>query len=66
MTLKNYAKFEEELTCRFKITIRNLTNFYSKTQKSRKTCTLMAYLSPKYIMFELKKYRGMIFNDTEE
>ena len=66
MTLKNYAKFEEELTCRFKITIRNLTNFYSRTQKSRKTCTLMASLSPKYIMFELKKYRGMIFNDTEE
>ena len=29
MTMKNDAKFEEELTCRFKIDIRNLTNFDS-------------------------------------
>ena len=27
MTMKNDAKFEEELTCRFKIDIWNLTNF---------------------------------------
>ena len=26
-TMKNDAKFEEELTCRFKIDMRNLTNF---------------------------------------
>ena len=26
MTMKNYAKFEEKLTCRFKIDMRNLTN----------------------------------------
>ena len=30
MTIKNYEKFEEELTCRFKIDIRNLTNFDSR------------------------------------
>ena len=41
MTLKNDAKFEEELTCRFKIEIRNLTNFNLSTQKSQKICTLM-------------------------
>ena len=28
MTMKNDAKFEEELTCRFKIDMTNLTNFY--------------------------------------
>ena len=27
MTMKNDAKFEEELTCRFKIAMGNLTNF---------------------------------------
>ena len=35
MTIKNDAKFEEELTCRLKIDIRNLTNFYPSTQKSQ-------------------------------
>ena len=34
MTLKNDKKFEEELTCRFKIDIRNLTNFDSSSRKS--------------------------------
>ena len=27
MTLKNYAKFKEKLTCGFKIDLRNLVNF---------------------------------------
>ena len=36
MTMKNDAKFEEELTCRFKIEMRNLTNFAASTQKSQK------------------------------
>ena len=31
MTRKDDEKFEEELTCRFKIDIRNLTNFDSRT-----------------------------------
>ena len=36
MTVKNDAKFEIELTCQFKIDIRNLTNFDPRTQKSQK------------------------------
>ena len=36
MTIKINAKSEEELTCHFKIDIRNLTNFDSSTQKSKK------------------------------
>ena len=35
VTMKNDAKFEEELTCRFKIVMRNLTNFDPGTQKSQ-------------------------------
>ena len=36
MIMKNDAKFEEELTCQFKIDIRNLTNFDPSTRKSQK------------------------------
>ena len=36
MTMKNYAKFEEKLTCHFKVDIRNLTNFDLSTRKSQK------------------------------
>ena len=36
MTVKNDAKFEEELTCQFKIDMMNLTNFGLSTQKSQK------------------------------
>ena len=36
MTLKNEAKFEEELTCRFQIDMRNLTHLDPSTRKSQK------------------------------
>ena len=36
MNLKRDAKFGEESTCRFKIDIRNLTNFDLSTHKSQK------------------------------
>ena len=36
MTMKNDAKIEEELTCQFKIDLRNLTRFDPSTQKSQK------------------------------
>ena len=36
MKLKNDARIEEELTCRFKIGKRNLTNFDPSTQKFQK------------------------------
>ena len=39
MTIKNHAKFEEELTCQFKIDLNNLTNFDPSTQKSQQ-CAL--------------------------
>ena len=37
MTLKDNEKSEEELTCRFKIDIRNLTNFDSSTESQKFT-----------------------------
>ena len=36
MRMKNGAKFEEDLTCQFKIDMRNLTNFDPSTGKSQK------------------------------
>ena len=35
MTMNNDAKFEEELTCQFKIYMRNLANFDPSTRKSQ-------------------------------
>ena len=36
MAMKNHAKLEEELTCHFKIDMRNSTNFDPSTLKSQK------------------------------
>ena len=36
MTMKNDTKFEQELTCQFKIDMRHLTNFDLSTLKSQK------------------------------
>ena len=36
MAMKNDMKIKKALTCRFKIDMRNLTNFDSSTLKSRK------------------------------
>ena len=65
MALKNDENSEEQLTCCLKTGIRNLTNFDSSTWVS-KIYTLMGCFWPKYIMFELKTYRGVIFHDTRE
>ena len=34
--MKNDAKFDKELTCQFKIDLKNLTNFDPSTRKSQK------------------------------
>ena len=40
--------------------------FRSKYSKVSKICTFIGLLGAKNITFELKKYRGFIFNDNEE
>ena len=65
MTFKNDTNIAEELTC-FKIVMKNLTNFDPSTRKSPKFALSMGPFWPKYIMFGLKKYIGVIFLDTEE
>ena len=64
MTMKSEAKFEEKLTCGFKCDMRNLVNFYPTTPKSENFFS-MGCFCPKYTRFELQKYRGVIFHNTE-
>ena len=64
MRMKNDAKIEEELTSQFKIGMSNLTNFDSSTQKSQKF-HFNGCLWSKYIMFDLKMHKGVIFDSTE-
>ena len=59
MTLKSDAKFKEKLTSGFKSDMKNLVNFHPTTQKPESFC-------PKDVKFELKKYRAVIFHDTEQ
>ena len=40
--------------------------FWPESSKVSKIFTLMGSLWSKYILFELKKYRGVIFHETEE
>ena len=40
--------------------------FWSKHSKVSKICTLIGPFRAKYITFDLKKYRWVIFHDTEE
>ena len=54
MTMKNDAKFEQELSCRFKI---ETTIWRILTRALSKISTLMGSFWPKYIMVELKKCR---------
>ena len=53
MALKNDKKFKEELICQFKTDMRNLMSCDSSTWKSV------------FIIFKLKKYRGVMFDGTE-
>ena len=65
MTLKSDAKFEEKLTCCLENDRRNFANFHQSTRKCQ-NWNFNKILLSKYILFELQKYRGVIFHDTEE
>ena len=54
MAMKNNAKFEEELTCHFKIHMRNLTNFDSSTWKSKKIALWLTPLTKVYNVWAKK------------
>ena len=66
MKLKRDTIFGEVSTHHFKIVIRNLSKFDPSIRKSKKNLILMGSFSAKYILLELKKYRRIIFHETEE
>ena len=64
MKMNNDAKFEEQLTCCFKLN-REFDEFWPEHLKVSKIFILIHSFGAKY-MFWAKKYRGVIFHDTEE
>ena len=65
MTMKNDAKSEEELTCQFKIDIRNLTNFDLSTQNLKYLHFNTLFLTKVYNVWankNIEKLRLMALN----
>ena len=65
MTLESDAKIKEKMTRDFKYDMRNLRNLYLTNQMSESFFSMRSF-SPKYTRFEVQKYRGVIFYDTEQ
>ena len=64
MIMKNYARFEEELTSQFKIDMRNLANFDLSTQTFQNLHFNGLLLTKAF--FKLKKYGGVMFDGAED
>ena len=66
MTPKNDTKFEKELTCCFKIDMRNLINFDPSTQKSQNLNFVGFLFTRVYNIWAKKEYRKVIFSGTNK
>ena len=66
MILKSDAKFEEKLACCWNLMYVDPSTRKSQHSKVSNICTLIDSFCAKYIMLDLKKYRGVIFHDTKE
>ena len=62
---EEWCKILKKVFCFFK-NDKNLVNFDPSTlKKVLKMCTLVGPFLGKYVTFDLKNYRGVIFYDTE-
>ena len=61
MTLKIDAKFEEKLFQKWQ----EFGETWPEPLQVSKTCIFIWFYCAKYLMFDLKKYRGVIFHNTE-
>ena len=61
MILKSDAKFKEKLNFGFKYGVGNLVNFHPTAQTFENIFSMGSFC-PKYIRFELQKYRGVTFH----
>ena len=66
MALNIDATFEGKLTCAFKNDMRNLANFHQSMFESLKIGTFMGSFYPKWKIYELKIYRGVLCHDNEK
>ena len=66
MTIMNDAKFEEEIDLLFQSWHEEFDKSWAEHFKIPKIFILMHSFWAKYILFVLKNYRGVIFQDTEE
>ena len=65
MTIKNDAKFER-IDLPFQNSHEEFNKFWPEHSKISKNCTLMGWFWPKYIVFQLKKYRRVMFDCTQD
>ena len=66
MALNIDATFEGKLTYAFKNDMRNLANFHQSMFESLKIGTFMGSFYPKWKIYELKIYRGVLCHDNEK
>ena len=64
VTLKSHVKFKK--LARGLENDEDFGKFSPEHSKMSKICTLMSCFWPKYKMFELKKYRGVTFDGTDD
>ena len=65
MTIKYDVKFEEELTCRFKIDT-SIWGILTQALTCLKHLHFNGLSLTKYIIFELKKYRKVMLEDNKD
>ena len=65
MILKEWCKIWRKTNLLFQ-KWQEFGEFWSEHSKVSKMCTLIGPFCSKYITFDLKKFRGVIFNDIEE
>ena len=63
--LKSNATFKEKLTFGFRHDMKNFVNFHPTTHKSENAFSMGSFC-PKYTRFQLWKYGGVMFHDTEK
>ena len=66
MALKVDAKFEWRTDLLLQKWQEKIGEFSPKHPKFSKVCTFIDSCCAEYLMFYLKKYRGIIFQDTED
>ena len=66
MTLKIDTNFEGKISCASKNDMRNLANFHQSMFENLKIGTFIGSFYPKWKIYELKIYKGVMCHDNKE